>query len=254
MSKIQTVVIPLVLLVIMLFGGSSCDPTVSQEKYDRVNNKLSEAKSQVVELQSKLDEAEEWQVQYEELNRKQEALMEQYDIKVKELETIESKLGDLTTKYEDLEKQHDEVIKDLTAKYEDLKKQYDNVIQEREAEISEEEVEEALLNLINQERKNNGLNELLWGKNLYKFAEENSRDMERSQTYQYSRYAIRQEVFWAAGYSTVDRLANGALLTWRINLHRYERSVLNSEYTYGAVGAYKSGDIFYITFITDLVR
>ena len=253
MSKIQILVILLVLSVVMVFGGLSCDPTVSQEKYDRVNNKLSETKGQIAVLQSELAEAEKMQVQYEELTKDHVVLKQQYDIKMNEIETIESKLGDLTTQYEDLEKQHDDVVKDLTAKYEDLKKQYD-VIQEGGVEISEEEVEQALLELINQERKNNGLNELLWGKNLYKFAEWNSSDMERRKAYQYSEYAFRQEVFWAAGYSTVDRIANGALLTWRTDLHRYEQSVLNNEYAYGAVGAYKSGDIFYITYITDRVR
>ena len=238
MPKMQKIIILLVLFVITLFSVPACAPTVSQQEYDRVNNELSETKDQIATLQSKLAEkvaeAEIMQGQYEELNKNYEALKKQYDIKMSEIETIESQYDDLTTKYEDLKKQYDVII-------------------EGTAGISEEEVEQAVFELINKERKNNGIDELIWGKNLYSWAKANSRRMEEKGIYQYSEYASFQEVFWAAGYSTIDRIANGALLTWRSNSYRYELNIINKA-IYGAVGAYKSGDIFYITYMADVFK
>jgi len=247
MPKIQTIVVLLVLFIIMLFSMPSCAPEVTQQEYDRVNNELSEAKSQITTIQSKLAEAEKFQGQYEELNKNYETLKKQYDTKMNEIKTIESGYNDLTAKYEDMEKQ----FNDLTAKYEDLEKKYD-VLKEGPAVITEEGVGLAILELINQDRKNNGLNELLWGKNLYVYAERNSRTMAEKAEYRYSEHTSWQEVFWAAGYSTVDSIANGALLVWRSNSYRYEHSILNDRYKYGAVAVYKSGDIFYITYIADM--
>jgi len=235
MPKMQTIIILLVLSVITLFSVPSCAPTVSQQEYDRVNNELSETKGQIATLQSKLAEAEIMQGQYEELSKNYEALEKRYDIKMSEIETIESQYADLTTKYEDLKKQYD-------------------VIKEGAAGISEEDVEQAIFELINQERKDNGLDELMWGKNLSWWAEVNSRDMEEKKRYQYSEYASWQEVFWAAGYSTIDRIANGALVTWRSNSYRYKLNILSKGAIYGAVGAHKSGDIFYITYIAHLFK
>ena len=65
---------------------------------------------------------------------------------------------------------------ELTNKYEELSEQY-AVVTEEPAEITEEDVEQALFKLINQERKNNGLDDLIWGGNLYKWAITNSRNM-----------------------------------------------------------------------------
>ena len=234
MTKIQKIIILLVLFVITLFSVPSCAPTVSQEEYDRLNNELSETKGQIAALQSKLAEAEIMQGQYEELNKNYADLKKQYDTIMSEIETIESQYDDLTTKYEDLKKQYD-------------------VIMEGPAGISEEDVEQAIFELINQERKNNGIDELMWGKNLYTWAKSNSRHMEEKAIYQYSEYASFQEVFWAAGYSTIDRIANGALLTWRSNSYRYELNIINKA-IYGAVAAIKSGDIFYITYMADVFK
>ncbi len=235
MPKIQTMVRLLVLLIIVLFGVLSCAPTVSQQEYDRINNELRETKDQVAALQSKLAGAGISQGSYDELNKNYLALKGQYDMKVSEVETIKSQ-------YDDLNK-----------KYEDLKKQYD-AINEGTAGVSEEDVEQAIFKAINQERKNNGLKELIWGKNLYWWAQLNSRNMEKDKQYYYSEYAAWQEIFWAAGYSTLDRIVNAALITWRSNSYRYKVNILNEGAIYGAVGAYKSGDIFYITYIAQTVE
>jgi len=235
MTKMKKIAFLLMLLIIVLLGAPSCAPKVSQQEYDSLKNELSETKSHLTALQNKLAEAKGIEAQYEELSAKYEELKEQSDVKISEIESIEAQ-------YEE-----------LSAKYEELKEQYD-AITEEPAEISEEDVEQALFELINQERKNNGLDELLWGKNLSWWAEVNSRDMAETLKYKHSEYASWQEVFWAAGYSTVDRIANGALITWRSNPYRYKLNILNTGAIYGAVGAYKSGEIFYITYIAHVFR
>lgn len=177
---------------------------------------------------------------------------QEYDSLKNELSETKSHLTALQNKLAEakgIEAQYEE----LSAKYEELKEQYD-AITEEPAGISEEDVEQALFELINLERKNNGLDELLWGKNLSWWAEVNSRDMAETLKYKHSEYASWQEVFWAAGYSTVDRIANGALITWRSNTYRYKLNILNTGAIYGAVGAYKSGEIFYITYIAHVFR
>jgi uncharacterized protein YkwD len=234
MLNIQKIIILLVLFVITLFSVPSCAPTVSQQEYDRLNNELSETKGQIAAQQSKLAEAEIMQGQYEELNENYEDLKKQHDIKMSEIETIESQYDDLTTEYEALQEQYD-------------------VIMEGTAGINTEDVEQAIFALVNQERRDRGIDELVWGKNLYTWSKANSRHMEEKRTYQDSEYVSFQEVFWAAGYSTLDGIANGALLTWRANSYRYEQNIINPA-IYGAVGAYKSGDIIYITYMADVFK
>ena len=263
MTKMKKIAFLLMLLIIVLLGAPSCAPEVSQQEYDSLQNELSETKSQLTALQNKLAEAKRIEAQYEELSVKYEELKEQSGVKISEIETIEAQYEELNAKYEELKGQSGVKIseietieaqyEELNAKYEELKEQYDAII-EGTAGISEEDVEQALFELINQERKNNGLDELLWGKNLSWWAEVNSRDMAETKKYKHSEYASWQEVFWAAGYSTIDRIANGALITWRSNTYRYKLNILNTGAIYGAVGAYKSGEIFYITYIAHVFR
>jgi len=256
-AKMRKITILSILLVIALFSVPSCAPTVSQEEYDRVSNELSAIQSQVESLQGKLTEAEILKAHNEELNR-------QYAAVKSERETMQAKYEELSTEYEELNKQFDTVksefetmqakyeelsaeYEELNNKYEELSKQYD-ILTEEPAEINEEDVEQAVFKLVNQERKDNGLNELIWGGNLYKWAMANSRNMATNKRYEYSDYASWQEVHWAAGYSTTDEIANGALIIWKNGL-QYERNIINKVATYGAVAVYKSGEIFYITYI-----
>jgi uncharacterized protein YkwD len=234
MSKTQAAVISVVLFVIALIGVPSCSSASSQQENERLNNELSEAKEQIAALQSQLASSNVTQGQYQELNANYNFLQKQYDAKVSDLE-IEKSLND-----------------DLTAEYEDLKKQYDALVA-GQAGISEEEVEQAIFELINQERKNNGLGELTWGPNLNTWAKLNSRHMKEDMKYEYSEYSSFREVFWAAGYSTVDEIASGALLTWKVNTYQYELNII-SPAKYGAVGAYKSGDIIFITYMADVFK
>jgi len=250
------------LLVMALFSVTSCSPKVSQQEYDRVSSELSAIQSQLASLQGKLAEAESLQGEYEELNErydmvkseretiqtKYEELSNQYEELNKQFEPIKSELETMQTKYEELSNQYEE----LNNKYEELSEQYDALIVET-AEINEEDVEQAIFQLINQERINNGIDELIWGKNIYKWAKENSRNMAINKRYEYSGYASWQEICWMAGHSTTDRMANAAFIIWKDSL-KYEQNIINKVAIYGTVGVYKSGEIYYITYIASPFR
>jgi hypothetical protein len=120
-------------------------------------------------------------------------------------------------------------------------------------EINEEDVEQAVFKLINQERTNNGLDELMWGDNIYKWAIANSRSMATNKRLEYIEYIGWQEIFWATGYGTPDRIAQSALTVWK-NRQQYERYFLSAGAKYGAVAVYKSGEIFYITYVADYYK
>ena len=224
MPKIPKIIILLALFAITLFIVPSCAPTVPQEDYDMLNNELSEIKAQIAELQDKLAEAEIVQGQFEDLKN-------QYDTKMSEIETLESEYADLTTEYEDLQEQYD-------------------IITAEPAEITEEDVEQVIFKLVNEERRNNELDELLWGKHLHNWGMSNSRKMATNQQVEYSIYPSFQQIFWATGYTTAEDIANAALTVWK-NSKQYDKIFLNLVTPYGAASAYKSGDIFYITFIAD---
>ena len=224
----------LILVVVALLSVPSCAPTVSQQEYDRVSNELSAIQSQLESLQGKLAEAELLQVQNEELNK-------QFDAVKSEFEIMQAKYEELSTEYEELNRQ-----------YEELSKQYD-IMTEGPAEINEEDIEQAVFKLVNQERINNGLNELMWGKNIYKWAIENSRDMATNKRLEYHEMIGWQDVFWATGYGTADGIANAALTIWK-NHKLYERNFLSEGANYCAVAVYKSGEIFYITYVADYFK
>jgi len=250
----------LVASVILLVA---CAPTVSQQEYDRMSNELSAIQSQLGSLQDELAETETLKAQNEELNK-------QYDTLKSESDTLKAKYEGLGTEYEELNQQYDTLkseydtlkaeyedlsteYEELDTEYEELSKQYNAIIEETVEIINEEDLEQAIFELINQERKDNGIDELLWGKNIYKFAMSNSRDMAIKNRLSYSDYGAYQQVFWATGYDNADSIANAALLIWK-NEQRYEKTFLNTVMVYGAVGVYKSGEIFYVTYICDYFR
>ncbi len=251
-----------VLLVLALFSVPSCASTVSQQEYDRVTDELRALQSQLASLQGKLTEAELLQVQ-------NEGWEKQFNTAKSELETMQAKYGNLSTEYEDLNKQFDVVKSELEAmqvkyevlsteygelnkQFEELSKQYD-ILMEGTAEINEADVEQAVFELINQERTNDGANELMWGDNLYRWAKANSLSMATNKRLEYIEYLGWQDVFWATGYGTADRMANAVLTVWK-NHKEYERNFLSVGANYGAVAVYKSGEIFYITYVADYFR
>ncbi|MEE8318731.1 MAG: hypothetical protein V3R36_03725, partial [Dehalococcoidales bacterium] len=253
----------LIMLVTTLVSLPACASGIAPEEYDKVKNELSTIQSQLESLQRKLAESESVKVNLEALlNERYDELNQTYDAALNELESLQAEFDDLSTGYEDLGRQLDagrEEYETLQALYEDSLAEYDvlkaqfNIVIQEPGVIIEEDVVQALFNLINQGRVTIGLNEQLWGPNVYKWAIENSRNMATNKRIEYSDYASWQEVEWATGYDTADEMAEAVMTMWK-NTNNYERTFLNINATYGAIAVYKSDEIYYITYIASSFR
>jgi uncharacterized protein YkwD len=242
----------LLCLIILLLAVASCGQSVPQQDYDKVSSELRAAQSQIASLQDKLAEAELLQVKI--------------DLLTKQSEAARSKLETTEAKYEELSAEYDEVNETVRGELEAVRAEYENLIAEHaelnkqfeelseqldaEGEIAERDLEQMILNLVNQERTDIGLDELEWGENLYKWAFNNSRSMAASKQLEYAEYVGWQDVYRATGYKTAEEMANAVLVIWK-DTPQYERNFLNVGADYGAVGVYKSGEIFNITFLAD---
>ncbi len=252
-----------IMLVITILGLTACASGIAPEEYDKVKDDLSTIRSQLASLQSKLAESEIVKIKLEALlNDQYDELRQSYDTVVSEYESLQAGFVDLSTEYENLGKQLD-VVRDeyetlqaqheyLLAEYDVLRTQYD-IVTEEPAPITAEDVEQALFNLVNKDRIDNGLDEQLWGKYLYKWARANSTNMATNKRIEYSDFASWQEVQWATGYDTTDEMAEAVMTMWR-NTRNYERYFLNINATYGAVAVYESEEIYYITYIASNFR
>ena len=65
----------------------------------------------------------------------------------------------------------------------------------------------------------------------------------------YDPAVFYQEIYFATGHRTVEAVAQGALTVWKVNTYNFEHGALLPANIYGAVGAYKAGDIIFITFM-----
>ncbi len=251
-----------ILLFMAIFSVLSCGPTVPQEEYDRVNSERLAIQNKVAALQSKLTEAESLQAEYEDLTKQFEAvksefeaLQAEYEERNAEYEALVEQSAAANDAFEALQAEHEE----LSAEYEALDEQFAELSEQYEtimgggAEITAPAVEQAVFNLVNQERIANGLDEVTWGENIYKWAIANSRSMATNKRLEYTGYIGWQEVFWATGYGTADKIARAALTIWQ-NHQLYERNLLNVGADYGAVGVHKAGEIFYITYVADYFK
>lgn len=155
---------------------------------------------------------------------------------------------DLNNLYRELSNHYSTLERDfkaLQAELEVLRQPSENVTTPA---INTGDVEQKLFTLINQERKSHGLAEFMWGKNLYWYATTNGQNMAANKSQEHSSYASWQEVFRATGYRSGEDMASAAMVVWK-NRSQYQQNFLNTVPTYGAVGVYQSGDIFYITYI-----
>ena len=225
-----------VLLIMALFSVLSCAPAISQQEYDQVTGELSETQGKLASLRSELAEAEILQAEYDELSDNYDAVRSE----LAEAEILQAEYDELGAKYDDLD-----------TKYDELSSEY-NVLVEGTANTSEEDVEQAVFELINQERRDNGLAELEWNHSLYLWAKSHSRDMAARKRVELSDYDVWQDVWQATGYSTLDRLTSATLTIWKDSVN-YERTLLVKGATVGAVAVYKSGDIFYITYFAHII-
>ena len=256
-KAIMRIIIVATISIIVLFTVASCSPSISQEEYDSLKSELSDTKNQLTNLQNKLAEATVVETQFDNLNTQYEELKKQHDAQIDEIQTIKFELDELNTEYEQLKTQDDARINEIQAiqaEYDDLKQQYD-ILAQGTAMPSEEEVEQAIFELINQERIDNNVDELAWGINLYNRAEDNSREMAEEGEFQYTGGAVSgQEVFITARHGTLEQIADATLMFWKNDDLKYSYNVLDPQSIYGAVCTYKLGEVYYITYISSVYK
>lgn len=250
MKTIMKITIISIVLVIILLGMVGCASSISPEEYNQVKNELNDVKLQAAELQNKLDEAETAVAQYDQLNSQFQELKNQYDAQADEIRDIQSDFTELNADYsaatneiQGLQADYDSLVLD----YNELKQQYDIAV--KKYVFSEQEVNQAIFTLVNQERRNSGLDELQWGVNLYGWARQNSISMSETGEFKYTAWLTRQAVLITAGQSTLEELINGIMLVWKQQKHEFTPKFLDPKSPYGAVAAYKLGDVYYITFV-----
>ncbi|MDP2931477.1 MAG: CAP domain-containing protein [Chloroflexota bacterium] len=240
--KIGKAIIAVSLSIVTLLGVVSCGGGVSPQQYEALSSELSAtkselnaAKSELASLRAQMSGPSEAQTRYEELNKKYAELQKQYDAKAAEIAAVQAQLNE------------------SGAKYTELKKQYDAAITGT-AVINEKDIEQAIFNLINRERANSGVPALNWGENLYGWARNNNQTMRANARMENPEYVSWHEVLWAAGYSSAEAIARGAMANWKVNVYTYEKNVLHKSALYGAVNALKSGDVFFITYMADIFK
>ncbi|MFH1382231.1 MAG: CAP domain-containing protein [Chloroflexota bacterium] len=231
------------LSIVILATMLGCKSGVSQQEYDAVKAELETVKGQVAALQSQLNAANLGDAQYQALNTRYEDLQKQYETQTAAIQTAQANYDDLNTRYSE-----------LNDKFADLQSKYDAMISGTTA-LKEDEIDQTIFAIINAERRKAGVPELQWGVNLYGLALQNSKEMAALGKYHYSSLGgVYQNVFWAIRYGTVEQVANAALITWTVNVYDYENVLINDLNTYGAVGTYKSGEIYYITFMSSIYK
>ena len=242
------------LLVVIILISTSCASGVSQEEHERVKNELSAIQGELASLQSKLTESVALQAQNEELKNRYAIVKSEFDaMQIKHKEQI-AEYHELNIIYNTMQSEY-ETLQDkyveLSAEYEELSKQ---VEEEVVVEIAEEDVEQALFELINQDRIDNGLDVLPWRESLHKLAKENSIDLATNKGLRYPEYDREwRAVYWAVGHNSADEIAEATYLVWE-NRDKYEKYFLEAYLDFGAVGVHKSGDIFYITYLGDHIQ
>ncbi len=251
--SIRIIIISVVSIVVLL-GLFGCSSSVSNEEYDRVKNELDDAMTQVQALQEKLDDATILETQYQDLKN-------QYDAAAAELQTVRSDFDALNDSYQQLLVQDNARLSEiqgleidydmLNQEFEELQKQYDSMFQSS-TEFSNEEVDQAIFNLVNQERRNAGLDELEWGVNLYSWARQNSVSMSETGEFKYTSWLSTQAVLITSGQETFDGLVNGVMAVWKQQKHEFTPKFLSTVTKYGAVATYRLGDIYYITFLANI--
>ena len=242
----------ILLVVFIAVGTISCQGGL-QEKYDILEDQLADANEKLAAQQEKLLEAGILATQYDGLSNQYDELKEQNDANLEELASLEAQLeglGDEIARLTSENEAKDNQIADLTIQYNNLKAQYDILVGSA-SEMTEENIGQALYNLINQERKGHGLNELVTGSNLVDWSENNSQNMSVSKREEYYDVFLVpfQRAYVAVGYSSLERVLNATMTFWKSHELSYQENILNEDAIYGAVSVVKLGDIFYITFM-----
>ena len=248
------IIVGIVLLgIIVLTGAISCDQGDLQAQYDILEAQYAEANEQLEQLQGELIETQILQTQYDDLLVQYDELTDKIDTNLDEIASLEVQIGELENELDELtdeiEAQTNEIA-DWVFAYDELKAQYDAMVGSA-MEITEENIEQALFALVNQERKNNDLNELALGPNLRTWARINSQRMFVSKQTEYydDTWIPFQRVYIAVGYQSLEQVVNAAMTFWQSHALSYQDNILDEDALYSAVGVVKSGDICYITFM-----
>jgi septal ring factor EnvC (AmiA/AmiB activator) len=248
MKKVlRIIVLSAVSLSVVLCAFSCGGEAVTQEDYDTLKAQLSDAEVKIAEAEVEIAELE---VKLEDPEQKlrEQALND-------EIASLEAEIEELGSEIAELDEQNYILTQDkayLEDQYAELRVKYEEVQEtltamEQPETITEEQVENEIFRLLNEERVKAGLPEFILGKNIYQAAKQNSRAMAASGREESSSLVFYQDIFWAAGYESVDTIARGALITWKLNQYRFEHGPLLPSHTYGAVGACVSGEVVYIT-------
>ena len=250
MKKAIKTIALLAISLLILSGAFSCaGTTITQEEHDALKAQLNDAEAKIAEAETKIVELEVNQVD-------PKAQLEEQLLK-NEIDSLKAKITELGNSITELDKQNETLTQEKTsleAQYTELNGKYEELqktlaaLAEPEI-ITEEKIEDEIFRLLNEERVKAGAPEFLPGKNLYGQAKQISREMAASGKIEVNPAVFYAEEFWAAGYDTVNEIARGAILTWQLNQYRMEHGALLASNKYGAIGAYKSGEIYYITFM-----
>lgn len=250
MDKIFKAVALMVVSISVILCAFSCGGEgVTQEEYDALKAELSDAEIKIAEANNEIAELE---IKLEDPAQKLKEQSLEDDIAA-----LEAEIEKLQSEITELDEQNYLLTQDnayLEDQYAVLNERYKDAqatlaALEQPSTITEEQVENEIFRLINEERVNAGLPELLLGKNIYQEAKNNSRKMASTGIVGSSSLIFYQDTFWAAGYDSVESIAHGALITWKLNEYRFEHGPLLPSHDYGAVGASISGEVVYITLV-----
>ncbi|MFC1918607.1 CAP domain-containing protein [Chloroflexota bacterium] len=236
MKNYRTVLLILLLSLLGISLLAGCTPKQEDELT------LPKKETPALEESQTVEELQTLQSKYDQLNTDYETVKNELKTEQAQYDELNKQHSELTTKYNELNTKYNE----LNTNYNELSSKYDTLMQGT-AGISEADVEQEIFELINQNRQSSGLNELEWTDSIYKYAIRHSGDMAAAKKLEYADLNYSQDVFRAAGYSTVDRIAHAALTIWKES-QQYEDNFLNVSSNYGVVATTKSGEIFYITY------
>jgi outer membrane murein-binding lipoprotein Lpp len=191
-----------------------------------------------------------------EVQNQLEALEEQFNKLTAEYEESKVGISRLSSKYDDLVAAYDELqsdynklqsdCNDLQSDYKDLQTEYSTVTA-MAPDLEPGDIEQALFKMINQDRADNGLEELDWDQSIYWYAQQHSKTMAGKAQLEYSEFPYYQEVHRAMGHATAQQAAASAMIMWK-SRPSYPTNFLDEDAVVGVVAVERSGDIYYITY------
>jgi uncharacterized protein YkwD len=237
--KLRIITLAVTLFVVLL--SVSCSSGVSQAEYDALKSQLADTRAQLDALKSAppppagKDPAD--QAKITSLEAAKQQLEQRVSALTSEKVALETSAAGLTAR-----------LNDLDAKYAELKNQYDILSRPVPPEVLDPpKVEQAIFQSLNRDRVAAGLAEFTWGHNMYPIAQANSRKMAEFDRFEYPLWGTVQYLYIASGYSKLDSIVTGVMLTWKSNTFNYQKNILSAVNTHAAIGVHKVGEVFYIT-------